>query len=123
MVRRATRAAEENAAERTEVTDREVIRIRRTLEELVDARCPVCRMVLVARLGRAARAFSAAARRASRWRLSALATMSVATGFSPRALSRKRLFGFHRERQCDGRPARGRGGNELVVPVWEPVSK
>jgi hypothetical protein len=57
MVRRATRAAEENAAERKDKAGREVIRIRRTLEELWDARCPLCRMVLVARLGRAGPGF------------------------------------------------------------------
>ena len=52
MVRQATRAAEENAAERKETTGRDVLRIGRTLEELGDARCPLCRTVLVARLGR-----------------------------------------------------------------------
>ena len=57
MVRRATRAAEEDAAEREARAGRETLRIRRTLEGLCDARCPLCRMVLVARLGRAGPGF------------------------------------------------------------------
>ena len=56
MVRRsidAARAAEEDAAKTEVVTGREVLRIRRTLEALGDARCPVCRAMLIARQGRA----------------------------------------------------------------------
>jgi len=53
MVRRTigvARAAEERAPAPTK---REIIGIRRTLETLGDARCPLCRAILIARQGRA----------------------------------------------------------------------
>jgi hypothetical protein len=56
MVRRATRAAKDSEPEQTS-TAPETIRIRRALDELCDARCPLCRMVLVARQGRAGPGF------------------------------------------------------------------
>jgi len=57
MVRQVTRPAEPSAGERREIKGYETLRIRRSLEELCEARCPLCRMVLVARYGRAGPGF------------------------------------------------------------------
>ena len=47
------REDDEATTEGPAITTRDIVSIRQTQEELGDARCPICRAILVARQGRA----------------------------------------------------------------------
>ena len=57
MVRRASKAKREDHIERPRLGARDIISIRETLEDLGVARCPLCRDILVARMGRSGPGF------------------------------------------------------------------
>lgn len=53
MVRRAVKATSSGRrVEKSKPTKQEILSIKETLEELATARCPLCRMLLIARMGR-----------------------------------------------------------------------
>jgi hypothetical protein len=58
MVRKAFKSSSEKTSGiKTKRTKQEILNIKQVMDELVTVRCPLCRMVLIARMGRRGPAF------------------------------------------------------------------